>query len=119
MNHIPTYEKLGRDEITLDGVPLGHRDEFDRNPYLGAFKILAHASDVETALSLYGAFHKVLNRLPEGVKFTEDEIQEWVQWQTVGIEFKEKNPQTDRPLSICDIADLAFRLPSLSGSPSF
>jgi hypothetical protein len=116
VNHVRTYEKVGRYEITVDGFPLEYRNETEKNPYLGAFKVLAHARDVETALSLYGAFQKILDRLPDGAKFTDDEIQDWLQLKTVGPALNEKKPQTDRPFSLRDIPSLVIPIPELSGS---
>ena len=114
MNYMRTFKKLGRYEFTVDGLPLVYRKEFEKNPFLGAFKVLAHASDVETALSFYAAFQKILDRLPDGAKFTNGEIEEWVQWKTVGPELNEAIPQTDRPLSLREIPNLVFRLPEFA-----
>lgn len=119
VNHTAAYEKLGRYQITADGVPLGRWDESENNPYLGAFKVLAHARDVETALSFYGAFQKILDRLPDGAKFTGDEIQDWLQLKTVGPASNEKKPQMDRAPTLRDIRSFVIRMPELSGSAAF
>ena len=106
---MPTYEKFGRHEIRSNGRPLGYWNESDENPFIRPFKILAHVSDVQTALSFYGAFQKILDRLPDGANFTDNEIREWLRWKTAPPGLNKEIAQGEGSFSILrDLPNLVF-----------